>query len=95
MKIAALALGALALVAPTAQATENLNGAGASFPAPIYQRCSRTMLIRLATKSTIKQLDLVLVSVSIRQALLTLVHLTRQFLIRNLLVSPVLWYKSL
>jgi phosphate transport system substrate-binding protein len=38
MKIAALALGALALVAPTAQATENLNGAGASFPAPIYQR---------------------------------------------------------
>ena len=38
MKIAALALGALALAAPSAQAAENLNAAGASFPAPIYQK---------------------------------------------------------
>ena len=38
MKIAALALGALALAAPSAQAETRLNGAGASFPAPIYQR---------------------------------------------------------
>ena len=37
MKIAALALGALALSAPAAQAG-TLNAAGASFPAPIYQR---------------------------------------------------------
>ena len=38
MKIAALALGALALAAPAAQAGERLNGAGASFPAPLYQK---------------------------------------------------------
>ena len=38
MKIAALALGALALAAPSAQAETRLNGAGASFPAPIYQK---------------------------------------------------------
>jgi len=38
MKFTALALGALALVAPSAAMAETLNGAGASFPAPIYQR---------------------------------------------------------
>jgi len=38
MKLSALAMGALALVAPSAAMAGALNGAGASFPAPIYQR---------------------------------------------------------
>ena len=38
MKISALAMGALALTATTPAIAGDLNGAGASFPAPIYQR---------------------------------------------------------
>ena len=38
MKIAALTLGILAIAAPAVEAGERLNGAGASFPAPIYQK---------------------------------------------------------
>ena len=38
MKVTALALGALALVAPSAAMADTLNGAGATFPAPLYQR---------------------------------------------------------
>jgi phosphate transport system substrate-binding protein len=38
MKVTALALGALTLAAPSAAMADTLNGAGASFPAPIYQR---------------------------------------------------------
>ena len=38
MKVTALALGALALVAPSAAMADSLNGAGATFPAPLYQR---------------------------------------------------------
>jgi phosphate transport system substrate-binding protein len=38
MKLSALAVGALALTSTTPALAGNLNGAGASFPAPIYQR---------------------------------------------------------
>ena len=38
MKLSALAMGALALTATTPAIAGDLNGAGASFPAPIYQR---------------------------------------------------------
>ena len=38
MKVTALALGALALAAPSAAMADTLNGAGATFPAPLYQR---------------------------------------------------------
>jgi phosphate transport system substrate-binding protein len=38
MKLSALAMGALALTATTPAIAGSLNGAGASFPAPIYQR---------------------------------------------------------
>jgi phosphate transport system substrate-binding protein len=38
MKLSALAMGALALTATTPAMAGDLNGAGASFPAPIYQR---------------------------------------------------------
>ena len=38
MKLSALAMGALALTANTPAIAGSLNGAGASFPAPIYQR---------------------------------------------------------
>jgi len=38
MKLAALALGAVAIAAPSAAMAGSLNGAGASFPAPIYQK---------------------------------------------------------
>ena len=37
MKISALAMGALALIAPSSAMAGDLNGAGASFPAPLYQ----------------------------------------------------------
>tara|TARA_B100001939_G_scaffold204181_1_gene175601 strand:+ start:898 stop:1128 length:231 start_codon:yes stop_codon:yes gene_type:complete len=51
MKIAALALGALALAAPTAAtAGESLNGAGASFPSPIYQRWFRDYSAKTGNK---------------------------------------------
>ena len=38
MKLSALAMGALALTSTTPAIAGDLNGAGASFPAPIYQR---------------------------------------------------------
>ena len=38
MKLSALAMGAMALTATTPAIAGDLNGAGASFPAPIYQR---------------------------------------------------------
>ena len=37
MKLSALAMGALALIAPSSAMAGDLNGAGASFPAPLYQ----------------------------------------------------------
>lgn len=35
--LAALAVGALAVAAPSVASAETLNAAGASFPAPLYQ----------------------------------------------------------
>ena len=95
MKIAALALGALALAAPSAQAAENLNAAGASFPAPIYQKWFQDYAAKTGNQVNYQAVGS---GAGVRQykaGTPTLVHLIRQFPIRNLLVSPVRWFRFL
>ena len=78
LKAIAAALVAAPLVVAcgsTEKETFTLNGAGATFPAMYYNSVLKSFLMTLATKSTIKQLVLVLVSVSSKQRLLTSVPL--------------------
>ena len=95
MKLAALALGAVAIAAPSAAMAGSLNGAGASFPAPIYQKWFQDYATKTGNQVNYQAVGS---GAGVRQykaGLPTSVRLTKQFLTRNLLASPVLWFRSL